>query len=133
VPGPEEAERVVAGTSQLLSVPWSLLWVAILIPWAAAAWHVTVHIFTSHDLRRPAKAAWLVFVVLLPFLGVLAYVLGRGDLIPRNGRPSETREATPQAQVRRSTGANGPGDHVGRVPLREADAGTREDREAVLS
>jgi hypothetical protein len=35
--------------------------------------------FKSDDLSGPAKAAWILLIVLVPLLGVLCYVVARGD------------------------------------------------------
>ena len=54
------------------SLPCSFLWI-----WIAVT--VVVDIFRSHDLSGWAKAGWIVLIVLLPLLGVLIYVIARGD------------------------------------------------------
>jgi type VI protein secretion system component VasK len=40
---------------------------------------VFVDIFRSHDLRGWAKAAWTLLVLLVPLVGILAYMIVRGD------------------------------------------------------
>jgi hypothetical protein len=40
---------------------------------------IFIDIFRSHDLRGRAKAVWLVFVIVFPLIGVLAYLIFRGD------------------------------------------------------
>ena len=35
-------------------------------------------IFRSHDMGGLAKALWVLFVIILPFLGVLIYLIARG-------------------------------------------------------
>jgi len=39
---------------------------------------VITDIFRSHDLGGWGKAGWLVFVIVLPFLGVFVYLIARG-------------------------------------------------------
>jgi hypothetical protein len=41
--------------------------------------HVIAAIFRSRDIGGLAKAAWLIFVIFLPFLGVFVYLIARGD------------------------------------------------------
>jgi hypothetical protein len=48
-----------------------LLWLYLLV------W-IIIDIFRSHDLGGWAKAGWLVLVIVIPFIGVLAYVIARG-------------------------------------------------------
>jgi hypothetical protein len=52
---------------------------ALLILWIWLAVTVVIDVFRSHDLSGWAKAGWIVLIVLLPLLGVLVYVIARGD------------------------------------------------------
>lgn len=52
---------------------------ALLVLWIWLAVTVVVDVFRSHDLSGWAKAGWVVLIVLLPLLGVLIYVIVRGD------------------------------------------------------
>jgi predicted membrane channel-forming protein YqfA (hemolysin III family) len=51
----------------------------LLILWIWLAITVIADVFRSHDLNGWKKAFWLVLIVLLPLLGVLIYVIARGD------------------------------------------------------
>jgi hypothetical protein len=48
-----------------------LLWLYLLV------W-IIIDIFRSHDLGGWAKGGWLILVVVLPYIGVFAYVIARG-------------------------------------------------------
>ena len=52
---------------------------ALLFLWIWIAITVVVDVLRSHDLSGWAKAAWLVLIVVVPLLGVLVYVIARGD------------------------------------------------------
>ena len=56
----------------------SILEVAFLFLWIWIAIGVVFDIFRSHDLSNWAKALWILFIFVLPFLGVLAYLVVRG-------------------------------------------------------
>jgi predicted membrane channel-forming protein YqfA (hemolysin III family) len=51
----------------------------LLILWIWLAITVITDLFRSHDLNGWKKAFWLVLIVLLPLLGVLVYVIARGE------------------------------------------------------
>jgi phospholipase D-like protein/putative oligomerization/nucleic acid binding protein len=57
----------------------TVLELGLLFLWIWMAITVAVDIFRSHDLSGWAKAGWLVLIVLVPLLGVLAYVIARND------------------------------------------------------
>ena len=51
---------------------------ALLFLWIWIAVGVVFDIFRSHDLSNWGKALWILFIFVLPFLGVLAYLVVRG-------------------------------------------------------
>jgi hypothetical protein len=57
----------------------------LLILWIWLAITVIMDLFRSHDLNGWKKAFWLVLIVLLPLLGVLIYVIARGDEMKAHG------------------------------------------------
>ncbi|MFF9038806.1 SHOCT domain-containing protein [Streptomyces sp. NPDC014892] len=67
----------------LLSVFWSMLLLFLWIMWFVLLFRVVVDIFRDDDMNGWAKAGWLVFTILLPFLGVFVYVIARGKNMGR--------------------------------------------------
>jgi putative oligomerization/nucleic acid binding protein/phospholipase D-like protein len=62
----------------LLSLFWSMLEFFALVIWFFAVAAVIIDIFRSHDLSGWAKALWFVFVLFMPLIGLLAYLVVRG-------------------------------------------------------
>ena len=60
------------------SVFWSMLWFFCFFIWIWLLIMVFSDIFRSHDLSGWAKALWIIFVIVLPYLGVLVYLIARG-------------------------------------------------------
>ena len=56
----------------------TMLYFTCLFIWIWLAISVFIDIFRSHDMGGFAKALWLLFIVVVPFLGVLVYLLARG-------------------------------------------------------
>ena len=69
---------MIAYDYPLLGVFWTMLWFFIWIAWLFLLFRVIFDIFRSHDLGGWGKALWAIFVVIVPFLGVLVYVIARG-------------------------------------------------------
>ena len=67
---------VVWGTGQVL---WSLMWFALFVIWVYLLILVFASIFRSRDLSGFAKFLWVLFVIVLPYIGVFTYILTRGD------------------------------------------------------
>ncbi len=51
---------------------------AILFLWIWVAVGVVFDIFRSHDLSNWGKALWMLFIIIIPYIGVLAYLIVRG-------------------------------------------------------
>ena len=57
---------------------WSLMWLSIFFIWIWLLFTVFADIFRSHDLSGVMKAVWVIFVVLVPYIGVFVYLIARG-------------------------------------------------------
>ncbi|MFF9425505.1 SHOCT domain-containing protein [Streptomyces sp. NPDC004290] len=62
----------------LLSAFWTMLWFFLWVLWFILLFRIIADIFRDHSMGGWGKAGWLAFVILLPFLGVLVYVIARG-------------------------------------------------------
>jgi ABC-type multidrug transport system fused ATPase/permease subunit len=63
----------------LLNIFWTTLYIFFFVIWIWVLISVLIDVFRSHDLSGWAKALWLIFIIFLPLLGVLVYVIARGD------------------------------------------------------
>ena len=64
------------GTGQVF---WSFLWFFLFFIWIWLLIIVFSDIFRSRDLSGWAKALWVIFVIILPYLGVFVYLIARGS------------------------------------------------------
>ena len=69
----------------LLDVFLSMMFFFLWILWFFLVFWCAIDIFKSHDLSGWAKAGWLVFVILVPLVGVLVYLIVRGHKIAERG------------------------------------------------
>ena len=81
----------------------TMLYFFLFIIWIWLLIMVFVDIFRSHDMGGFAKALWVIFVIILPFLGVFVYLIARGGKMheraaQRGGPAAEgIRRIRPQA------------------------------------
>jgi hypothetical protein len=61
-----------------LDLFWAMLWFFLFFAWIWLLITIFADIFRSDDLSGWAKAFWTIFVVVLPWLGVLIYLIARG-------------------------------------------------------
>jgi hypothetical protein len=62
---------------ELLNIFWTMLWFFMFVVWIWLLISIFADIFRS-DISGWAKAGWTIFVVILPFLGVLVYLIANG-------------------------------------------------------
>ncbi len=63
----------------LLGVFWTTMIFFLWILWFMLLFRILGDIFRSPDLGGFGKTMWILFVIILPFLGTLVYVLARGN------------------------------------------------------
>ncbi len=62
----------------LLNVFWSIFVFFLWVMWFWILITVFIDIFRSRDLSGGAKALWFIFVLFIPLIGVLVYLIARG-------------------------------------------------------
>ena len=62
----------------LLGAFWTILEIFLWVLWIWILIYVFIDIFRSHDLSGTAKALWFLFVLFIPLIGVLVYLIVRG-------------------------------------------------------
>ena len=73
-----EVTHVLLGADYpLLDVFWTMLIFFVWIAWFMLLFRIIADIFRRRDIGGGAKTGWMIFVILLPFLGVFIYLISR--------------------------------------------------------
>ncbi|MGW5971431.1 SHOCT domain-containing protein [Streptomyces sp. NPDC055186] len=67
----------------LLGAFWTMLLLFLWVMWFVLLFRVVVDIFRDDSLSGWAKTGWMIFVIVLPFVGVFVYVIARGKNMGR--------------------------------------------------
>ena len=70
----------------LWDVMVSIFWFTILLAWISLLIHILADIFRDDSMSGGKKALWTIFIVLVPWLGALIYIISRGDDMNRRNR-----------------------------------------------
>jgi hypothetical protein len=102
---PDESEGAEVNYP-LLDVFLTMFFLFMWILWIFLVIRIAISIFKSDDLSGAGKAGWLILVILLPFIGVIAYVIARGarladDQIATGGAPQDENLRTYERYMRR--------------------------------
>jgi hypothetical protein len=95
----------LAAEFPLLNVFLSMLYFFLFVLWIFLVFSVLVDVFRSHDLGGLAKALWVIFIIVLPFLGVLAYLLVRGgSMHERSAQAAAAQDAAMKSYIQEAAG-----------------------------
>ena len=107
---------MLASSYPVLSLFWSMLMFFGLVLWIFLVITIFIDIFRSHDMGGFAKAMWVIFIVFLPILGVLFYLIVRGSSMhERSVREATAEKAQFDDYVRTTAGAASPADQLATI------------------
>ena len=90
------------GTGQVF---WSFLWFFLFFIWIWLLIVVFSDLFRSHDLSGWAKAAWIIGIIILPYLGVLIYLIARGHKMAEHAQQdAAATDAAARAYIQQAAG-----------------------------
>ena len=93
------------GTGQVF---WSFLWFFIFIIWIYLLIFIFSDIFRSKDLSGWGKALWVIFVIVLPYIGIFAYLIARGHgMAERQLEQAQAQQAAMDSYIRTTAGGAG--------------------------
>src|SRR5689334_12962517 len=85
------------GTGQVFL---SMLWFFLFFIWIWLLIMVFSDIFRSHDLSGGLKAIWVIFVILMPYLGVFVYLIARGGKMHEHAvEAAQAQDAAARAYI----------------------------------
>ena len=104
---------ITASSYPFLNVFWDIL---IIFAWILFIW-VAIVVFTDLFRRRDisgwGKAAWVILVVFLPWIGVLAYLITQHDgMTERSQKETQAAQAQFDDYVRQAAGKSGPAGEI---------------------
>jgi putative oligomerization/nucleic acid binding protein/phospholipase D-like protein len=115
----------------------SFLWDALLVfAWIIWFWLlITVFsdLFRRHDLSGWGKAGWIVFVIVLPYLGVLIYLIAQHEgMANRNTQQAQAAQSQFDQYVQSVAGQNDPSEQIAKAKnLLDSGAITQAEYEQI--
>ena len=113
-----KGRSMIASSYPLLDAFWTMLWFFGLFIWIWLLIMCFGDIFRSHDLSGFGKALWLLLIVVIPFFGVLVYLIARGgQMHERQAQQAEAQETAFRDYVRQaaSSGTTGTSDELAKL------------------
>jgi len=98
----------IASSYPFLDILWTTL---IFFAWVIFIWiaiTVLIDVFRRHDISGWGKAAWVIFIVLIPWIGVLVYLIVNHDgMAQRRMKEVQSSQAQFDEYVRQTAGSGG--------------------------
>jgi len=98
----------IAAEYPLLNIIWTMLVFFGLVIWLRLLFTVFADLFRRHDISGWSKAGWMLFAIVLPFVGVLVYLGTQGEgIAERNAELARAHKAQFDEYVRETAGSSG--------------------------
>lgn len=107
---------MIAYDYPLLGLFWTMLYFFIWVAWLMLLFRIFGDIFRNDDMSGFAKAMWSIFVILVPFLGVLIYMVVNGkEMAGRDLERAQAAQNEFQTYVRTVADSGGAADELAKL------------------
>lgn len=91
--------------ANLWNIFWWFIWVFAFIAYLMVLWSILSDLFRDKKLNGWLKAVWIVFLVFLPFITALVYLIGRGrGMAERGAQANADAQRAGEAYIRSVAG-----------------------------
>ena len=124
---------VLAADYPFLDILWTLIIFFVWIVWIWMMVIILTDIFRRRDIGGWAKAAWVVFLIIVPFLAVLVYLIAQHDgMAERSTKQSEQAKSEFDDYVRSVSTADAPATQIAKAKeLLDSGALTQEEFDTI--
>ena len=99
---------MLASDYPILDIFLTMLYFFLFFIWIWLLIVVFVDIFRSHDMSGVIKALWVIFIIILPFLGVFVYLIARGGKMhERAAAEAAQQQKQFDTYIKQTAGAGG--------------------------
>ena len=100
----------------LLGAFWTILEIFLWVLWIWILIYVFIDIFRSQDLSGWAKALWFLFVLFIPLIGVLVYLIARGGKMQQRAQQDARQQDQEfRAYVKDAAGSGSSADQLAKL------------------
>ena len=97
--------NILASSYPFLDIFWTILIFFSWVIWIWIAITVFIDLFRRHDIGGWGKALWVIFIIVLPFLGVLIYLIAYSKgMAERNADQARAQKQQLDEYVRETAG-----------------------------
>jgi hypothetical protein len=121
---------IAASSYPLLNIFWTIVELFLWIIWIWILIWIFIDIFRSHDLSGGAKALWFLFVLFIPLIGVVVYLIARGDKMHEHGvQAARQQDEAARSYIQQVAGSNSADELAKLADLRDRGVITAQEFE----
>ncbi|GAB2852578.1 SHOCT domain-containing protein [Microbacterium insulae] len=95
---------------------WWFLWVFVFVAYLFALFAVISDLFRDHELSGWWKAVWIIFLIFVPFLTLLVYLIARGNGMAKRGAAEANQiQAAQDAYIKSVATSASPSDEIAKA------------------
>jgi predicted PurR-regulated permease PerM len=106
---------MLASSYPFLDVVWTMF---IFFAWVIWIWFlitILADVFRRHDLSGFGKAMWTIFLIFLPFLGALIYLISQGSaMAQRNAEQAQAYQSQTEDYIKSVASEGDPSEQIAR-------------------
>jgi len=107
---------LIAADYPFMDVLWTIVIFFAWVCWIMVLFRVFADLFRRHDVSGWGKAAWIVLMIVLPFLGVLIYLIAQGrGMADRDVHQARAAQEQFDDYVKTVATKSGPADQIDRA------------------
>ena len=107
---------MIASSYPFLDVMWTLLVIFAWVIWFWLLITVFMDLFRRHDCSGWAKAGWIIFVIILPFLGVLVYLIAESKgIAERSQKEAQAQQSQFDDYVKTVAAQSDPSEQIAKA------------------
>jgi len=118
----------------LLGAFWTIFEIFLWVLWIWILIYIFIDIFRSHDLSGWGKALWFIFVLFIPLIGVLVYLIVRGSSMQQRAQQeARQQDQAFRAYVQDAAGSQSTADQLAKLAeLRDITPAEFEQQKAKI-
>ena len=112
---------------------WWFLWVFVFVAYLFALFAVIGDLFRDHELSGWWKAVWIIFLIFVPFLTLLVYLIARGNgMAERGAAQAKELQTAQEAYIKQVAVGTSPADEIAKAKgLLDAGTITQAEYDAI--
>ena len=115
------------------NVLWAMFWVFAFVAYLFAIFAIIGDLFRDHKLNGWWKALWIIFLIFVPFITALVYLIARGkSMAERQAKDIEAAQKASEQYIKQVASSSSPAEEINKAKgLLDSGAITAAEFEAL--